>query len=706
MISSTLNLEGLGYQYDSESKIWGRSLAQAFDYSDGDEAENRLHAAISSASDVSVASPELRAACVDWPSRYHLSSSRGNLLRPLSDRLRGNVLEIGAGCGAITRFLGENGGNIWAIEGSPRRARIAASRVRDLNNVCVVNDSFEDFRPDIKFDVITLIGVLEYAGVYGKGVDPVATMLTAAKALLAPSGILVIAIENQLGLKYFAGVPEDHLNMPMVGIQGLYQSRGVRTFGRVELESRLRDVGFNRIELALPFPDYKLPVSVILPEGTSDSSPFRAAALAAQTASRDAQVSSDHLTFSLECVWDVIGQNGLLRDLANSFLYVASPSTPTEPAQRIFSEGVLAYHYSMDRLPSYCKQVQFVAGERGQVEAIQSLIYPGGATQNSDTLFGHKLPDEPFYEGAVFGEFFVKELQTPGWTVKKLAQLLGRYMGIIGGLAGSSGETLTLDTLLPGSFLDAVPQNLILTGDGHELIDQEWSSVESLSFGYLLFRSLTTLIRMVSSFAVPEDVRWLNQGQLFQETFAHLGYDLTRLTFEKYAKKEADFMSFVTGVENSPMDYNDWAAHRLPCYLDRAQASTKPLLDHISQVQDLADTYIAQIKWLESENLLKQKRLSDLEQELSAVAETREQLFKLDVERQSLNATLSELAAQLQRQTAIEHELKTSVEKSNLDVNARILALQHRNDALSRELDSMKNSRTWKVSQFFSKVFH
>ena len=58
----------------------------------------------------------------------------------------GDVLEIGAGCGAITRYLGECGGNILALEGTPRRAAIASARTRGLDNVTVLSEKFESFK--------------------------------------------------------------------------------------------------------------------------------------------------------------------------------------------------------------------------------------------------------------------------------------------------------------------------------------------------------------------------------------------------------------------------------------------------------------------------------------------------------------------------------------------------------------------------------
>lgn len=631
MSSSSLDLVELGYAYQSEQRIWARTTPAAFNYSDGDGTENTLYRIIHEASDVSIFSKELRNACTDWPTRYHLSASRGNLLRPLSQRLKGNVLEIGAGCGAITRFLGENGGNIIAIEGSSRRAMIAAERTRDLANVTVINDHFDRFVTDFRFDVITLIGVLEYSGVFGTGVDPVQSMLESARRLLKPEGILVVAIENQLGLKYFAGAPEDHLSVPMVGIQGLYKRPGVETFGRAELSKRFLQAGFQRIELALPFPDYKLATSVVLPAASAEGSSFNGSVLAAQTASRDAQTSSDHLTFSLECVWTVIAQNGLLPDLANSFLFAVSPAANSE--ESIFDNRTLAIHYSSERQAAFCKFAEFKQEVEG-VSVMHQRLCPDAVASDSKHGYQHVLPTEAFFSGQAMSAEFIRIVQTPGWTAKQIARFLSDYLNIV--LQSAHREAgcpeLDLDCWVSGRLLDTVPQNIISSGGGHAIIDQEWSVKNDISLGYLTYRSLTTLVRMISSFAVPSDMRLLNQGQLFCVVFAHLGVDFTESLFEEYSLQESEFMTFVSGEKNEAIGYADWSAHQLPTFLDRSRSLTQPLVEFVGQLQNLSDTYLAQIKWLEGQNDSRRDQLDQLNQLQS-------QTQALSVELESIKAS-------------------------------------------------------------------
>ena len=55
-----------------------------------------------------------------------------------------------------------------------------------------------------------MIGVLEYQGSYTNSENPYKDFLKKIKQLLKPNGKLLIAIENQYGLKYWCGAREDH----------------------------------------------------------------------------------------------------------------------------------------------------------------------------------------------------------------------------------------------------------------------------------------------------------------------------------------------------------------------------------------------------------------------------------------------------------------------------------------------------------------
>ena len=81
-----------------------------------------------------------------------------------------------------------------------------------------------------KYDYITLIGVFEYSQGYIGTAQPYVEMLRRIARHLALGGRIVIAIENRLGLKYWAGCTEDHVGKYFEGLENYPDTRSVRTF--------------------------------------------------------------------------------------------------------------------------------------------------------------------------------------------------------------------------------------------------------------------------------------------------------------------------------------------------------------------------------------------------------------------------------------------------------------------------------------------
>ena len=196
-----------------------------------------------------------------WPILYHLSHVRENIVNWLPMNGTERVLEIGSGCGAVTGALARKAGSVTCIELSKRRSLINANRHKDMGNIEIRLGNFEQVEKTLteQYDMITLIGVLEYGGSYITANKPYQAFLETVGKHLAPDGKIVVAIENKMGMKYWAGCKEDHLGDYYRGLEGYSGVEHVRTFSRQELIQLANDAGLGRVEFFYPYPDYKFP---------------------------------------------------------------------------------------------------------------------------------------------------------------------------------------------------------------------------------------------------------------------------------------------------------------------------------------------------------------------------------------------------------------------------------------------------------------
>lgn len=543
-----------GYIHDETTNVWSRLGYAGIAYNDGDEVEQRIAAIVEQASDITVLSTELRQHCTDWPSLYHLSGTRANILRPFETDLGGDILEIGAGCGAITRYLGECGGNILALEGSKRRATIARNRTKDLSNVTVVAEKFDDFAIEHQFDVITLIGVLEYANLFITGDHPAQVMLEHLKKKLKPTGKLIIAIENQLGLKYFAGAPEDHIGQPMYGIEGRYRKDQPETFGRKVLDDMLESVGFRSREFLAPFPDYKLSTSIITASGL-ESNEFDAAALILHSVRKDPQLPPI-LAFSPELAWPSLVKNGLAMDMANSFLIVAHCGNPKLQKNML----PLAWHYSTDRKKQYCKETIFVPHEDEKIEVYYKSLDASNIAITDDELLRFSVPDHaPYFKGELLSQEFTQIIIRDQWSLEEVVFFFKKYLSVLAKLNGRDSADFSIDTEINGEFFDCVPQNIIVKydDDGY-IIDDEWTLNRKVQVGFLVFRAILTLFFSLTRIGHPAKESGNTYGDFVLNVWRGLGWEGTRERLTDYAKFETDIQILVSGrrnLENYVLDF-------------------------------------------------------------------------------------------------------------------------------------------------------
>lgn len=524
------------YRFDEASGVYYRPDRPEFRYSDSQEAEQRLLEIVSAARDRSSGSAELSAQISDWVSCYHLSPERSNLLRPFQPLLAGSVLEVGCGCGALTRFLGEKAASVVAVEGSPRRGRIAAARCAGLANVRIYCDNFQDFSLEERFDLVTCVGVIEYSPVFFSGPDPFNRMLAQLGGYLSEDGYVLIAIENRLGLKYFAGAPEDHSGEPFQGLHDLYGPGTPLTLGKREWEERLRANGFDTPSFWYPFPDYKL--STLIASAAAFREPDLDMSTLLRTAAPGRGLPYERL-FSEELAWPVMVKNGLAEDLANSFLILTRKSGAAAAGWN--PEG-LVYHYSTSRRPQYAVEMLI----RREGDALTVRRNRLAAAETNGSAYRQRVMDEPYLTGRLYSDELFSVLNRPGWTVADIARWAQAWMDDVrtSGAAGDRG------LLLPSDFMDRAPFNLIRRPDGELCVfDQEYIAAGPLELDFVVFRGLWgSLARMGSCAAPAPELLSRKRSEIVFGVMRLLGIEVPGEKQARLIANEAEFQQIVTGV--------------------------------------------------------------------------------------------------------------------------------------------------------------
>lgn len=230
-------------------------------YSDGEIEDKMLEIAMNNAPE---RFPEIIEEMKSWPVFYHFSPLRTNIIDWIPFKKTDKVLEIGAGCGAVTGTLARRAGSVTCVDLSKKRSLVNAYRNRDYDNITIMVGNFKDIEPqlDSDYDYVLLIGVFEYGQAYIGGETPYEDFMRICSRHRKLDGRLIIAIENKFGLKYWAGCREDHLGTYFSGLEGYHTGGSARTFTRHGLERILEKTGIHEYAFYYPYPDYKFMTAI------------------------------------------------------------------------------------------------------------------------------------------------------------------------------------------------------------------------------------------------------------------------------------------------------------------------------------------------------------------------------------------------------------------------------------------------------------
>ena len=484
------------YKKHESLNLYFRHDMKEHKYKDWDEEE--IKRILLGSDNLEALSEELHQHVTSWPLETNLSRQRHCLLRPFEIRSNQDVLELGSGCGAITRYLGETGAKVTAIEGSYSRAEITAIRCAELSNVSVIADDIMEAKLESKYDWIFLVGVLEYSRLFVQELNPVVALLQSAASHLKSDGKLVIAIENQLGINFFNGRSEDHVGEPYFGINDLYSDKSVVTFGRVELSENIVNAGLRRPKFYYPFPDYKSP-NIILSEKAFEEREFDVPNILFGTRSRDYYGRSIE-NFDESFAYGVLDRNHLTRDLAPSFMALTGLRDSELP-----EEECLGWVYSLGfRKTLFACQTRFIlnseANSDTRITVKKSVISSNSKLSNTEHSeeFKHNAKEQDSYHTGILlaRRISLEILRNP--SLDQIIESILPWAQYC--LAKSFPQRLMNRSLLkswkmPGNSIECVPSNIIVNGHQFIEFDGEWEYHSPIPLSWVLYRGILSIHR-------------------------------------------------------------------------------------------------------------------------------------------------------------------------------------------------------------------
>jgi len=490
------------FVFDNGLSIYVHPHKPSVDYNDG--GEEYLLSVIKANPGQRAYSLELVNYIKDWSSRYHLSFRRTNLLESIKELFNkeSSVLELGSGCGTLTRWLGENFHLVDAVEGSKQRAIITKERTKDLNNVNVFNGDMLNicYEPS-KYGLVTMIGVMEYIPYYSQqDLDhkkPCVEFLKKLSCSLKDDGILLLAIENKLGAKYFTGCCEDHTGRLFDGLIG-YPDRSPVTFSRGELKEILLDAGFKTLQFYHVFPDYKLPETLIRESDEVLSlfpynwirTPFE-------------EYSGERLNLMPELLFlKNLATSKLLWEFSNSYLILASKAENVN----LKTEWLIRKFFNNDRHNAvYHHTVSLLKGDDDEYQVHRSPLCDGKRSFKSDGLDFNLIAVDRFIPGELllldaFRALVSKNPEDAIFQIIKSVfdSLISNYY------TGEKDEDGY--HLVDGKAIDYIFVNLIRACDRSLcFVDKKWKFREQLPADFILFRSLYVSYILMSQFIKEKD---------------------------------------------------------------------------------------------------------------------------------------------------------------------------------------------------------
>ncbi|GEM_PF-206678 len=470
---------------------------------------------------------------------YALSGQREMLLEWYDFDPQASLLQVGADYGAMTGLYSDTVSQVTVLDEDQKSLETVSLRFPNKLNIEYRKDSLVQFAADPgspRFDYVVIAGMMT---------APYEEQIQAAKTLLKPDGILIVAAANPLGMKYLAGTEKES--------DALSKQTLIKLLG-----------GDSRFYY--PMPDYRTPISIY----SDDYLPQKGD----MTRVIPAYDYPRYHMMDMGESFDTVCEDGLFEWYANSYLvfwssnreklwpqedriYIKYNKTRTESfqiktsicvnrdSQERFVEKAALSLDGMGHIWSFEEKYKMLE----QQHKSQSLhvARPVFRENQNAVLF-------PYLEGETWAGQLGEKLshgEAPVETMQKALDIIfdihpqfrtafessQEFLEVFGsGLTAEDLDILAKDTACAASNIDALFENILLTEEGIFCLDYEWVFLFPVPEHFVHYRILYYFYEQYSS---------LMSG-LKRETFLE-AFGITSQMAEIYARMEENFQNYVHG---------------------------------------------------------------------------------------------------------------------------------------------------------------
>lgn len=477
---------------------------------------------------------------------YALSDQRRLLLDWYEFDPHAKLLQVGADYGAMTGLYCTRVEHVTVLDPEEKSLETVRMRCPLAERVDYVRDTLVSYAAQQAF--VGAAGDFDYvvmADSASEGLD--AAQVQAAKALLKPDGVLILAVPNALGIKYLAGTAAEAHGLTKQRLMALLDGNG------------------EQMRFYYPMPDYRTPITIY-----SDQYLPKKGDLSRVIPAYD--YPPYHMIQMGEKL-DLACEAGVFDQYANSYLVFWS-----QDAGKLASLKERAFiKYNKTRREQF--QILTAIGDHG---SRTSARYVEKAALSLDGI-GHiwsfqekyeKLTSQhrtlkvakpvyedgknsvffPYLEGQTWAEKLGEEIGDGAVLLDQLKAAMDQiqdiapeyrsafahtdeFQEVFGeGLEEADLELLQQDTSYMVSNIDALFENMLLTKDGIYCLDYEWVFLFPVPEHFVTYRILYYFYEQYSSI-----IRGLRLEEILD------AFGITETLAEIYRKMELSFQNYVHG---------------------------------------------------------------------------------------------------------------------------------------------------------------